>query len=1339
MHLPAPFGKYELLERIATGGMAELYLARSFGVAGFEKHLVIKRIRPELADDPRFVQMFINEAKIGVHLNHPNVVQVYELGRVGRHYYIAMEHLHGRDLTRLVKTLRAVERRLPLPLAVAVVAEVCRGLAYAHGRTDKQGRLLGLVHQDVSPHNVLVTFTGEVKLVDFGIARLIHTAEGQAAHPEGRRPGGGKYAYMSPEQALGLPVDHRTDVFSAGIVLWELIVGHRLYQHDDPAEKLRLVQQAVIPHPGDEGVDIDDALWAILSRALTADREERYPSAAVLEEDLRAWLFESRQRVDRGDIAALMAQAFPEAADPTLDDIQLHQMVADLERLADRPDETTNTGTPTPAGIELHSDTATPSRLPGRLQLPNGERKTVTVLILDIDGLTGLSEHLDPEALFKRHYQILRWVRSITDRFGGKVQAAVDDQVTVLFGVPRNRVDDLHDALACALELQRRVGDLERKGMRVALAVGVHLGEVTVARRGHRIRFVARGDTRRLARKLASLADHGQVLVSERVLGAAEGQFTLRKGPPVVERGGRPPQASYILDGTRHAFRQRPKGPWLKRGDELERLRDAVVALGAGGGDALGLAGEPGAGKSRLLREIRDLALKRSFPFYGVRCSAEGTNRPMEPFRDLVAEVLGASADKAPTEALLDRTERLAQIGATPRDLEAIGALLGAQPRHQPDETEVWRALLRMLRGLAREAPLLLAIDDVHRLPAPEQRGLATLLEAAQDSPILFLLTHRGTAPEPLAARLKPVRLGPVPLDGQRRLLGHLLEAEVVDHRISDLVARTCEGNPYFIEEMTKYLIARGRVAVRDGVAILQPSATEGSTLPHSLAGLVAARIDALDPASKGVLQLAAIIGRDFDENLLAAAVGLDDPTPLVLDLAARGLIVRSAPGTWAFASELVHESALRGILGVQRRDCHRLVAHAYETLYGDQLEGKHEILARHCHWAGRHLDAARHAWAAGQQLEREHFLEQARSVYLLGIQALAVAGDDPDQWDARVQGDAMLHYRYGAVSLLLGDTQTGERALQLALDVSSDAGLPWIEVRAHLELGRSYAQRGKNRMANAHLGQARALVRFEDDVELQRETLEAAAGLAFDEGRNAEAEALWQEALQLAGDDAAARARCEIGLANRYLRCGEHAQAEPLLRSALQAARAAGDRILEGRVLNNIGLLHSWTGGLEKALEYYRKALEVREGIGYTRGIVVNHHNIGDTHFRAGDYARAWVAFERSRELAEEMGWPRGVVLNEIYLAHIDAIRGQADVEPLLEAIERARALGDAEIATAGAWLAGRYLIEERRFDEARDQLERALGEARAWDLLPMAGLIEEMLEGIHPEGTAD
>src|SRR5690606_4407971 len=148
--------------------------------------------------------------------------------------------------------------------------------------------------------------------------------------------------------------------------------------------------------------------------------------------------------------------------------------------------------------------------------------------------------------------------------------------------------------------------------------------------------------------------------------------------------------------------------------------------------------------------------------------------------------------------------------------------------------------------------------------------------------------------------------------------------------------------------------------------------------------------------------------------------------------------------------------------------------------------------------------------------------------------------------------------------------------------------------------------------------------------------------------------------------------------------------------------------------------------------------ALEVREGIGYTRGIVVNHHNIGDTHFRAGDYARAWVAFQRSRELAREIGWARGVVLNEVYLAYIDAVRGQADVGPLLEATERARDLGDAEIATAGAWLAGRFLLEKGRVEEARTQLERAREEAHAWDLLPMAAVIEEMLTTIRRADSA-
>src|SRR6185503_19620558 len=181
MKFPCRFGKYELLDRIATGGMAEVFLARSFGAEGFEKRLVIKRILPDLASNPKFVSMFIREAKISASLAHPNIVQVFDFGKVGPDHYIAMEHMFGRDLTRLNKALRRDGRFMPLPLALYIASSLLRGLGYAHARQAPDGSRLDLVHRDVSPHNVMVSFQGEVKLFDWGIARLIGQSGDQKA------------------------------------------------------------------------------------------------------------------------------------------------------------------------------------------------------------------------------------------------------------------------------------------------------------------------------------------------------------------------------------------------------------------------------------------------------------------------------------------------------------------------------------------------------------------------------------------------------------------------------------------------------------------------------------------------------------------------------------------------------------------------------------------------------------------------------------------------------------------------------------------------------------------------------------------------------------------------------------------------------------------------------------------------------------------------------------------------------------------------------------------------------------------------------------------------------
>jgi serine/threonine protein kinase len=241
---PVKFGKYLLLERIAVGGMAEVFVAKAFGVEGFERLLAIKKILPTMGEDAEFISMFVDEARIAVQLSHANIVQVLELGKHDESLYIAMEYISGRDLRQLLERFRKLQQPMPIAQACLTVAEVCEALDYAHRKKDARGHALGIVHRDVSPQNVLISFDGEVKLIDFGIAkaesRLQKTQAGILK---------GKFSYMSPEQVMGLPVDGRSDIFAAGILLWELVCGEKLFTGDSDFAVLEKVRNGIVPAP----------------------------------------------------------------------------------------------------------------------------------------------------------------------------------------------------------------------------------------------------------------------------------------------------------------------------------------------------------------------------------------------------------------------------------------------------------------------------------------------------------------------------------------------------------------------------------------------------------------------------------------------------------------------------------------------------------------------------------------------------------------------------------------------------------------------------------------------------------------------------------------------------------------------------------------------------------------------------------------------------------------------------------------------------------------------------------------------------------------------------------
>ena len=306
-------GRYELIKRIAVGGMGVIYLAKSRGAGGFEKTVIIKKILEHLADEPEFIAKFLDEGRTVVHLTHGNIVPVFDMGSEGGEYFIAMDYVPGRDLRDVLKRLSEKREKsgedvlMPMSLAVFIAIEACKGLDYAHRCAGEDGAPLGIVHRDVSPSNILISRDGEVKIIDFGIARATSRV---AKTMTGRIQG--KVCYMSPEQASGKPVDRRSDVFSTGVVLYEMLTGVRVFQGDSDLQSLDYVRQCVVEVPSTLNPEIPPELDAIVLRALAADRQARYQTSDALHVALLEWLYGRGRAVTSQQLAEFVSELFPE-------------------------------------------------------------------------------------------------------------------------------------------------------------------------------------------------------------------------------------------------------------------------------------------------------------------------------------------------------------------------------------------------------------------------------------------------------------------------------------------------------------------------------------------------------------------------------------------------------------------------------------------------------------------------------------------------------------------------------------------------------------------------------------------------------------------------------------------------------------------------------------------------------------------------------------------------------------------------------------------------------------------------------------------------------------------
>jgi len=356
------FGRYELVSHLGRGGMAEVWRARLLGEAGVTKPVLIKKVLPEYANDPAFIAMFISEARISATLSHGNIAQVYDFGRVDGDYFLAMEYVDGQPLHRLFKrALRSGLPTLPIPIAVFIAAEMCRGLHYAHTRLDAQGKPLGIVHRDISPDNVIVSYEGQVKIVDFGIAKA-RELRGFNTEPGVVK---GKYLFFSPEQAQGEEVDARTDVWATGIVLYQLLCGRMPVTEETPHTAMVKLSQGEFPRPSALRSDLPPGLDALMMKALAVDREQRYESSHAFGDALTEFLYSTTPRFSALSLSHFIQELFRQDLMSLGHTVQVPRSFQD--QLAQWKGELT---TAPMSAVALQTPSAPPSAIPSGTSSP---------------------------------------------------------------------------------------------------------------------------------------------------------------------------------------------------------------------------------------------------------------------------------------------------------------------------------------------------------------------------------------------------------------------------------------------------------------------------------------------------------------------------------------------------------------------------------------------------------------------------------------------------------------------------------------------------------------------------------------------------------------------------------------------------------------------------------------------------------------------------------------------------------------------------------------------------------------------------------------------------------
>ena len=1289
------FGKFELVEKIGTGGMAEVFLAKSFGAEGLEKILVIKRILPEFSENPRFVEMFISEAKIAVDLNHPNIVQIYDFGKHEGTYYLAMEYVDGADLGHAMSAGARAEQRFAVGDAVFVAAEIAKGLQYAHTKHDRYGEAFDIVHRDVSPQNVLVSQDGSVKIVDFGIAKATLVTDHKPNTVKG------KFAYMSPEQASGKAVDLRSDLFSLGVVLFELLCGRPLFKASSQDEIMSLVKSAVVPDIKSLNPDLPPSLIELLYRVLAKDPNDRPQTARELQHELMRLLYAQEDVHDSGTLAAFFRRIEPHI-DPSS-----HEGYAGTSSVTRA--NTSMIRTVTGGTMDAHHHTPVTKIADDAdvaLEIRARERKEVVIVAGELQGLFDLRSSVGQDKWLQVLQAYTRIVDSIAFKSDAVVHRVNEDGFVLLFGIPVSSENDAELAVRVTLDLHEAVAGINHSlEYPIHLSAGIAIGDVIleqeVDKTGRRFSWSFFGSGHELAERLAHAGMAREILVGGQVFR----RIRRRYDAETVERIEHPDDdhsqsvQAYLLAGHKsgedalvelrrsyHKFHGRELPLKLLR----ERYRETVLEQTA---QMVLVLGRQGIGKSTLVEEfLRGLDQRNVRIVRGV-VGPHHRDVPLGSMATFLADILrlGSRDDLRQVRATL--TTRISALFPEEDEaeqtmlLQSTGGLFNIKwPDAAFDEfsgderrDRIFLSLQKLLIRFAERKPIILALDDAQHIDTMTLQFIAQFFRTSRSAPAMVIFTADDNGPHTEAPEWHTLlESRHITVETLTELGDQESEALILDllrlHRIQDEtfaseILRRAGGNPLYIKEVVEVLRDRGILNTDTSERrSLKDRQKSPKWLPSSVEGLIRSRIDRLPLQLKVALQRVAFLWSPFHGSDLHLVLP-DEPFDHLDELVSLGLldrldrtdgvqIVTFDPNQtpprerqYAFCNALTQDVAAAGLLPEEAAQLHRTLAdHLIATSHPSGSQSA--LIARHFDGAGEKDRSVQFYFQAADDALDQY--GAAESLRLIEKVLDRVTSEDSYYFDA-------LKIRARALSEI-GQRDECQAALDELEALAAQRGNPVEQAETLVQQARFAFDQSQLRRAREYTHRARDIARANDDATNLANASLVEAMIFLNEGKRDEAIELGRQAvetfMQLGPSEGLVRALNLIGVTHRQ--AGRHHDALLAYEEALQHAEALDLRKWRRYLLNNTGLALAYLGEFSEALARYEEALGRVRQLGHRTEEANLLINMGHCHLLRGEYVEAQSSIRRGIYLARRTGSTQNLADGLISMGAVYVEQGQ-------------------------------------------------------------------------------